>query len=197
MARAFYTFAGLSRPAEPREDILICRLGFLFVFAVASLAAVDLASAQSRSDGRLFYEMHITNAGTRSQGLIGTLYGADGAAIDIAPGETIETAAGVFRMHACAQAWDTCGMIREGGRPEDAMSLEALTDGVPWAFRLYILAEGSRSQGWRGELWHGDQMVSPASAEIVETALGRFVSEGESPYLWGWSGWAPASWNGE
>jgi len=158
---------------------LIC-VAALGSFAVVPTPAV---LAQSRDSGRLYYEMVVTNAGTRSQGWNGTLYDANGAAIDIAPGEAVETEIGTFVMHACTTPWTPCGLIRDGAHSDTTMSVEVLTDSVPWTFSLFVVAEGSRSQGWRGELRHGDDSVA-ATGTAVDTAMGRFIPVGEGENLW-------------
>ncbi len=171
-------------------------LTLILVAAVGVFAAVPAFLAQSRESGRLFYEMVVTNAGTRSAGWNGTLYDANGAAIEIAPGATVETEIGTFAMHACTTPWTPCGMLRQGVPPQDAPSIDVLTDTRAWEFRLYVIAEGSRSQGWRGELRHGDELVPPAG-DAVETIMGRFVPQGDGEFLWDWSGWAPDGWTGQ
>ncbi len=172
-------------------------LARLLIFAVASLGTTGLVEAQSRNDGRLFYEMAVTNAGSRSQGLEGTLYDAAGNAVTVAPGETVETDIGTFIMNACAVPWDSCGMYRKNDKEDEAVDIFLTMDSVPWEFRLYVIAEGSRSEGWRGELWHGDQQVMPEGTKPLATALGHFLPRGDAQMLWDWSGWIPASWAAE
>lgn len=165
--------------------------------AMAAIGAGGLAPAalaQFAEAGRLFYEMTITSAGTRSQGWHGTLFGPDGAALAPPDGTLIETHVGTFRAHPCTHPWTPCGMIREGTLPlPPASTVEAQMDPVGWTFRLFVVAEGSRSEGWRGMLWHGDHEM-PATGDVVETGMGRFVPVGESEHLWGWSGWVPDGW---
>lgn len=164
---------------------------------LAALAAGVLAPAvpaQPADEGRLFYEMTITLPGTRSQGWNGTLFGPDGAALEPEPGAVVDTHVGTFRAYPCTHLWTPCGMIRDGSLPvPPAATVEAQFDPQGWTFRLSVSAEGTRSEGWHGALWHGDTLM-PATGDPVETAMGRFVPVGESEHLWGWSGWVPEGW---
>ena len=166
--------------------------GFGLVMALVPLAFAGGAALAQAAEGRLAYEIVVTDAGSRSQGWHGILFGADGGALAATPGVTVETGFGVFEAHACTHAWTPCGFIRAGSQPRSAPLLD---DPVAWGFRLFVTAEGSRSEGWRGELRHGDTLVAAtAGAPAVDTQMGRFVSMGESATLWGWSGWVPEDW---
>lgn len=169
--------------------------GFAIVAALVPLAlAVGEVSAQTRN-GRLFYEMVVTNAGTRSQGWHGILYDADGRSVAANPGVPVETSIGVFEAHACLQPWTPCGFIRAGSLPQSPPPSAVLNDPVGWGFRLFVSAEGTRSEGWRGELRHGTEVVPAiAGSAPVNTQMGRFVSLGSGDHLWGWHGWSPEAW---
>ncbi len=168
----------------------------LVAFGVALTAAWACgipAFGSTAGDGRLFYEMVVTNPGTRSQGWHGTLYGPDGKPVAAEPNALVDTGAGMFRYVACDVLWKPCGFIREGTQPVPATSAAALLDSEAWRFRLYVHAEGSRSEGWTGELFHGEVITMP-TLDPVETPLGTFVWTGESGMPWGWSGWRPVAW---
>lgn len=174
------------------------RAGHRLAITIAVLvAALVPALAQDRTEGRLFYEMVVTNPGTRSQGWTGALFGPDGSALTAAPDAVIDTKIGAFRYHVCSVPWDACGFIREGSLPvPGSPSLAVLTDPLGHHFRLYVTAEGSRSEGWRGELWHGDAVLTPVAGETVDTVMGRFLALEPGDVPWGWHGWQPESWSG-
>lgn len=173
-------------------------LGAFSRLALAALAAISVfsaASALAGENGRLFYQMEITNAGTRSQGWHGTLYDLSGAPVKAAPDALVQTKLGTFRNVPCQNLWDACGFIREGTLPQAApSSMDALTDPVPWIYRLYIVAEGSKSEGLSGELVHGDKTISSEGAKTIETGMGRFIPL-MAEHLWDWAGWAPEGWD--
>ena len=162
---------------------------------VASLGYVQPAPA---GDGRLVYQIEVTNPGTKSQGWRGTLYDQSGTPMEIAASATVETGAGTFVSVACTPLpWYPCGMIHahmvawmkqhNGNVP---------MDGEDWAYRLYVTAEGTRSEGWRGELLHGGGTVpAQADGKPMQTPLGPFLWL-ESPTLWGDHGWFHVAWTG-
>jgi len=169
-----------------------------FVLALATGLAATLAAplpAQDRDAGRPYYEMIVTNAGTRSQGWTGTLYGADGAPVAAEPGSAVETPLGAFSITACTLLWEPCGAIPLALPPgEAAPTLDAMVDVEPWRFVLYIVAEGSRSEGWRGALWHGETELTTGDGSPVWTPFGTFRWLGDDGVMWHWSGWAPEGW---
>ena len=166
--------------------------------ALAALAALPAtgAPAQERDSGRLYYQLEVTNAGSRSQGWHGTLFGADGAPLVAAPDARVTTPLGVFRNHPCSLPWEPCGFLREDTPPAPAPDTPAaLIDSAPWRYQLTVTAEGSRSEGWRGALWHGDEALPPeAAAGPVWTPFGRLVPLADDGLPWGWSGWRPEGW---
>ena len=142
---------------------------------------------------RLFYQITVTNPGTRSQGWKGTLYDPAGKAIEIEPGKSVKTHVGEFVSIACKLLWVPCGMIQsdvvnwmkthEGNVIIDARSCE---------YRLFVSAEGSKSEGWRGELVWGDVVVTP-KFERVLAPMGIFVWS-ENSQIWGLHGWFHEAW---
>lgn len=166
--------------------------GLGLVVALVPLALAGHAGLAQSAGGRLAYEMVVTNVGTRSQGWHGVLFGADGQPLAATPGVTVETGFGAFEAQACNLPWIPCGFIRSGSPPSPAVLVD---DQVAWGFRIFVTAEGSRSEGWRGELRHGNAPVAAhAGAAPVDTQMGRFVSLGEGATPWGWSGWVPEAW---
>jgi hypothetical protein len=142
--------------------------------------------------GRLAYEIIVTNPGTRSQGWTGTLYGTDGAAMVVDPGKTVETPVGTFVSVACRELWVPCGMIEQ--RMADWMKTNpgnAILDGEDWSYRLYVGAEGSKSEAWTGQIVHAGTLVDRGSGK-TDTPMGPFVWV-DSPYAWGEHGWLPMS----
>jgi hypothetical protein len=154
---------------------------------------------------RLFYELEVTLPGTRSQGVRGRLYdqqgrpvivGSDGSiapetAPHVTPGGRIATNAGVFVMRPQAHLWDVSGMIHEAMLGADGVN-DPSVDG-PILFRLYVTAECTRSEGWRGELHFANTERAPMQRGSLRTPMGRFVFR-TSEHLWGQRGWFPESW---
>ena len=168
--------------------------GMRMVAALLPLTFTVGEAVAQHAQGRLVYEMIVTNVGTRSQGWHGVLYGPDGRTLAADPGATIETGVGVFEAHACDLPWTACGFIRAGDAPSAPRNV-VLEDPVGYGYRLYVHAEGSRSEGWRGELRHGEAMVpDSAGGAPVETQMGRFVMLGEGAHRWSFSGWIPEDW---
>jgi hypothetical protein len=59
-------------------------------------------------------------------------------------------------------------------------------------YRLYVSAEGSKSEGWRGELVWGDGIVTPPFERVL-APMGIFVWS-ENPEIWGLHGWFHEAW---
>lgn len=166
----------------------------LALLALVAAWIVWPKQARSGEGARLFYEIVVTAPGTRSQGWHGTLFHRDGSAYALPAMMSVNTNAGVFAGVACAMPWAPCGAIHadqlawmktHGGN--------VVMDRGAWSFRLYAVAECSRSEGWRGELLHNGRPV-PLSGKRVRTPMGPFVRKA-SPHLWGQNGWFPASWS--
>jgi len=147
-------------------------------------------------DGRLIHQLAVTQPGTRSQGWFGTIYDSAGAAIVAEPGAIVETPVGSFENLPSPTMWSQCGFIRVGMLPVTPMSgFAALTEDQAWVYRLYVHAEGSRSEGLTGVLEQGGMQVFPGGMRRVETPLGVFIAVDNGGVLWGESGWFPESWN--
>ncbi len=169
---------------------ILCALGL----SVASLTPASL-SAQN-AEGRLLYQLEITQPNTRSQGWLGTLFGEDGTITDAAPGEMVETKIGTFESMPCPYAWSICGFIRTGMLPVTPMSdFSAILEDNTWVYQLYIHAEGSRSEGLTGVLLHGGEQVFPGGTRRVETPLGVFLAADNDGQLWRDAGWFPETWH--
>ena len=142
---------------------------------------------------RLFYQITVTDPGRRSQGWKGTLYDRAGQAIEVEPGKSVKTHVGEFVSIACTTLWVPCGMIQSD--EVDWMKTHqgnVVIDARPCEYRLYVSAEGSKSEGWRGELVWGGAVVTP-KFERVLAPMGFFVWS-EYPEIWGLHGWFHESW---
>lgn len=155
------------------------------------LSCLSAANAQP-AGGRLFYEIVVTNPGSRSQGWNGTLYGQDGGAIDVPVGQTVMTNVGDFVSVACAELWVPCGLIHVDTLAwMAAAGGNVIMDPSRWEYRLCVTSEGTRSEGWHGELVHGADAAGP-SVELA-TPMGTFVWL-DHPFAWGWHGWFQRAW---
>ncbi|GEM_PF-6012747 len=155
----------------------------------------DTAQAQE-ADGRLIYQLQVTQPGTRSQGWFGTLYDEAGAAVTAEPGATVKMPFGTFENLPCTYLWSQCGFIPAGMLPVAPMTgFAALTEDQAWVYRLYIHGEGSRSEGMTGVLLQGGAQVFPGGMRRVETPLGVFLAIDNQGQLWGDAGWFPETWN--
>ena len=166
--------------------------------AIATASAVDLKLPGPRpGDGRLVYSMDVTNPGTRSQGWVGTLYDVDGEAMDVPSGETVMVGFDTYVSVECKEPWVPCGMMRENMIDwlKTHQTNADMGDAV-WRYELSVTAEGSRSEGWTGELYRDGAPVSFDDDTRIETPMGAFVARmnGNS---WGTHGWLPVSWVGE
>lgn len=142
---------------------------------------------------RLFYQITVTAPGTRSQGWKGTLFDRAGQAIEVEPGKSVKTNVGEFVSIACKLLWVPCGMIQTD--VVDWMKTHegnVIIDARPCEYRLYVSAEGSKSEGWRGELVLGDVVVT-SQFERVLAPMGIFVWS-ENPEMWGFHGWFHEAW---
>lgn len=163
---------------------------------LACLAAIfyALPAFANEEPGRLVYEIVVTNPGTRSQGWNGTLFGADGKALAPAPGTRVETPVGAFIAVKCQELWVPCGMIHD--KTLDWMNTtpgNAILDGEQWSYRLFVSAEGTKSEGWTGKVLHAGAPVEPGIAPL-DTPMGPYVRV-ESSHPWGWHGWIHQSWS--
>lgn len=163
----------------------------------AAIAAfVGTSPGAADAGERLIYEIVVTHPGTRSQGWNGSLFGLDGKALAVATGERVETPIGGFVAVACRELWVPCGMIHEKTLAwmKDGPG-NVILDGEPWRYRLFVSAEGTKSEGWRGEIVHAGAAVEPVD-KPAETPMGSFVRI-ESPHAWGWHGWLHQSWTAQ
>ena len=165
--------------------------------AVVLLTAQLSLKAAAASQQRLVYEITVTNPGTKSQGWHGTLYDQSGEPVQAEPSTRVKTIAGEFESVAKSQPWVPYGMIHgDTLRWLKEHGADVIFDSEPWAYKLYVTNEGSKSQGFRGELLRGGGVVTPESdGEHVKTPMGTFDWH-KSPYGWGSHGWIHASWSG-
>ena len=153
-------------------------------FAATGLA-IDLPLPGLRpGDGRLVYSIEVTNPGTRSQGWVGTLYDLDGAPMNVPPGDTVMVGFDTYVSVECTMPWVPCGMMRSD-MVDWLKTHTTNTDmgsGV-WRYDLYVSAEGSRSEGWTGELHLDGDPVAFDDDTSIETPMGRFVGRNERQSL--------------
>ncbi len=144
------------------------------------------------AEQRLAYEIMVTAPRTRSQGWHGVLYNKGGSAIEIPAGQAVETSVGRFISVARQALWIPCGMIHEDS-VASPINVELKNDSNDWGYKLYVAAEGSKSENWEGNLFHDGKAV-PHDSGKVETPMGPFVWL-ERQHLWGPGGWFPAAWS--
>jgi len=151
----------------------------------------------ANGDERLVYQIDVTDPGMRSQGWHGTLYDKNGNAVAVEPGKTVHTAIGDFVGVAKAILLsEPYGMIHvdqaawmKGNAGNVLMGTE------PWSYRLFVAREGSKSEGWRGELLHGHGIIGQPSDDKPQPApMGpyRWLKGKE---LWQPKGWFHVSWS--
>lgn len=171
----------------------LCAVGV--IFGAVLLASTQTPPANAVAPGRLFYEIAVSAPGTRSQGWQGVLYDAGGNPVDAPAGQTITTALGVFIKVPCVHLWDACGMIRtDMAEWMKTHQANIIVDAKPWLYRMYVSAEGSRSEVWRSRLLHDGQEIFPLE-DAVETPMGPFRTGGPMASGWAQAGWFPSSWH--
>ena len=167
-------------------------------FLIASVTVPPAARADEAGAKRLFYKITVTDPGTKNQGWRGILYDEGGKPIRLAPGQTTSTNIGQFVSAECTTAWIPCGLIEIGmlkclgGEHSEG---NVIIDANPWEYRLYVLVEGSRSEGWWGEIARGGDIVTPPVDGRMSTPMGPFKWSSTQP-IWGRHGWFPEAWGG-
>lgn len=172
-------------------------MGRLLVLACAVVAAQSFFGGAQASKERLVYEITVTDPGSKSQGWHGTLYDQNGQAMQVEAGKRVKTIAGEFESVPFVQLWVPYGMIHvDMLRWLKDSGSDIIREDQPWWYKLYVTAEGTRSQGFRGELLRGRGVVTPETdGEHVKTPMGPFDWH-TSPHGWGSHGWIHASWSG-
>lgn len=180
----------------------------LILSAILALSA-GCASAQPASEAVPLpsvdapvpvYQLTVTNPGTRSQGVRGTLYDADGKPLaggdepfadGPAPGP-VDTRVGHFEWVRCANLWSVCGYQRlQPGETKSGIDNQPAIAG-PTEWRI-VRVPGANAPAYRGELIYQGKVVDPAGGR-VETPMGPMVRiEGAFLGL-DWRGWIPAAW---
>lgn len=171
----------------------LCRvLAALVALTIALEPIGQVACASDAPSPRdLFYEIVVTAPGTRSQGWIGTLYG-DGKPLD-ATSASVQTTIGVFVNVPCDNAWDACGMVHSAMLTwMKTHNGNVIAGSVPWSYRLYVTARGTKSEGYQGEIMAGSAPLD-SSASPITTPIGPMVWK-EASYVWDRSGWYHISW---
>ncbi|MCW5714350.1 MAG: hypothetical protein KIT43_07560 [Bauldia sp.] len=112
--------------------------------------------------------------------------------MDVPAGKTVTTNVGDFVSVPCAELWVPCGMIHvDTVTWMTAAGGNFVMDPSRWEYRLYVTSEGTRSEGWHGELFHDADVVGP-SPELA-TPMGTFAWV-DYPFAWGWHGWFHRAW---
>jgi hypothetical protein len=145
---------------------------------------------------RLAYQIDVTDPGSRSQGWHGTLYDKNGQAVQVAPGKTVHTNIGDFVSVAKADPWVPYGMIHvDQVAWMKTNNGNVIIDNQPWSYRLFVAQEGTKSEGWRGELLHGHGIIGqPSDAKPLATPMGPYQwLSGKEP--WQPKGWFHVSWS--
>ena len=144
----------------------------------------------ANGDERLVYQIDVTIPGSKSQGWHGTLYGKDGKAVQVEPGKTMHTTIGDFVSVAKDGLSVPYGMIHvDQVAWMKANNGNVIIDNEPWSYRLFVVHEGSKSEGWRGELLHGHGIIGqPSDDKPQPMPMG--------PYHWlnGKELWQPKGW---
>ena len=141
---------------------------------------------------RLVYQIEVTAPGTKSQGWHGTLFDKTGKPMQVAPGKTVHTNIGDFLSVARKepQIWEPYGMIHvDQVAWMKTHNGNEVMDSEPWVYRLFVALEGSKSEGWRGEILHGRGVIGPPADDRPQpTPMG--------PYRWlrGKEPWQPTGW---
>ena len=132
------------------------------ILACGVLAAQSSFGPAHASQQRLVYEITVTNPGSKSQGWHGTLYDRSGQPVQAEPSTRVKTIAGEFESVAESQPWVPYGMIHgDTLRWLKEHGADVIFDSEPWAYKLYVTNEGTKSQGFRGELLRGRGVVTP------------------------------------
>jgi len=148
----------------------------------------------THSDERLVYQITVTAPGTKSQGWHGVLLDIHGKPMTVEPGKTVHTHFGTFVSVAESTPWTPYGMIHEDTvQWMQTHGGNVIMDSEPWAYRLYVEREGSKSEGWRGELLHGRGIVpEPSDEKPFATPMGPFTWV-RPVHLWDRAGWLHVS----
>lgn len=175
----------------------------IHVVALSAFAASCAPSLVQESREHLFYEMQVTAPGTRSQGIRGRLFDADGQSVvtnasgDIVREESLPAGtggaslmlgAGIFLHRARQHAWDISGMI-----PETMLAAPHLNDpSLHSATRFRLLVRGmcASHESWRGELLDSHGTPIGPSTSSMDTPMGRFTFR-SGPQE---AGWFPETW---
>jgi hypothetical protein len=162
--------------------------------AVIGTSLMPMA-AQAIAPGRLIYEIVVTAPGSRSQGWHGVLYDTSNNPIEPAVGQTVTTALGEFVNVPCNHLWDACGMIRKDMVEwMTAHQANVIMDSKPWLYRMYVSAEGSKSEVWTSRLLHDGAEIFP-DLKPIDTPMGPFRTGAPMTIGWAHAGWFPASWH--
>ena len=160
---------------------------------MALLFATALIPSALAGNEHLFHSMTVTAPGTRSQGWSGKLHDATLQELPLESGKHVSTNAGVFVGVPCALPWVPCGYIHEEQlRWMNSNGSNFIMGNGAWEYRLYVTSPCTRSEGWRGELFHNGRAVK-TRRKLVKTPMGTFVRK-SSAQPWGQNGWFHVSW---
>ena len=142
--------------------------------AFAQSAAADGPAAAS---ARTLYELRVTNAGTRSQGIRGVLFDASGREIaEDGAGQSVDTPVGRFSYRPCQMLWSVCGYFRDGERavthPGPTLDMDR-PQVIVW--RLALTGDGAGAR-WTAQLLddRGADVTAPEGGAPLPTPLGAF-----------------------
>jgi hypothetical protein len=161
----------------------------VLVSLLALFAATPLPAQEAPV---LRYQLEVILQGSRSQGLRGALFDANGAALAPADAKTVvETGFGSFQSVECLHSWSICGWLEVGtvqAMPVPYMNSPSL-EGASM-FRVVALTRDGATVH-RGELLDGASTV-PVQDVPVTNALGVFrpVAAGAD-----FEGWLPETWS--
>lgn len=161
---------------------------------IPSTVTVPPSSAAAE---RPVYELRVTAYGSRSQGIRGVLFNADGSEVsEDGAGQMADTPLGRFRYVDCQYLWSVCGYFRDGaavaaypGPPLNPSRSEVIV------WRLSLVGQGAAAH-WRSRLIdnHMAAVAAPVGQTILDTPLGAFRSwrgalnqlDGEGAVAAGW-----------
>lgn len=168
------------------------RLPLVALLPLLTSAACVSAQVPPPAAGQVFYEMVVTAPGSRSQGVRGQLFDANGQPQPhVLTLEPVQTPIGAFDRIGCAHLWSVCGDLRRAdgffpGGPTNDPTVDGPT--------LFRVSRAGTPPGlrFRGELLSNGRAVP--LAERIETPMGPFVAFEGQFMGQDWSGWIPADW---
>lgn len=157
-------------------------IGRLFLSVALCLSATgacaQTAAVRDAPAGVPLYELRITNAGTRSQGVRGVLFNASGHEIaEDGAGQMVDTPIGQFRYVPCRMLWSVCGYFRDGVPAVPSAGPVDMDMPQILAWRLALAGNGAEMR-WMAHLIDddGDAVAAAPSGQSTQTPLGIFLT---------------------